>query len=43
MSQSIIHKKTLTVMLGFLVIGGLAALLGIYRAAKDTDSPAYFV
>jgi hypothetical protein len=43
MSQSIVYKKTLSVMLGLLFIGGLAAILGIYRVAKNTDSPACFV
>jgi hypothetical protein len=37
MKESIINKKILTVMFGFLFIGGVAAILGIFRAVKNTE------
>ena len=39
MKESTVNKKLLTVMLGFLFIGGAAAILGIYRVAKNTERP----
>lgn len=36
MKESITNKKILTVMYGFLFIGGVAAILGVLRAAKNT-------
>ncbi len=39
MNKSIINKNILIVMSGFLFIGGGAALLGIYRAAKNFERP----
>lgn len=39
MKESTINKKILTVMFGILFIGGAAAILGIYRAAKNTERP----
>jgi hypothetical protein len=39
MKESTINKKILTVMFGFIVIGGGAALLAIYRAPKNTGRP----
>jgi hypothetical protein len=43
MKESIINKKILTVMFSFLFIGGAAAILGIYRAAKNTERPLGYV
>lgn len=37
MKESIIDKEMLTVMFGFLFIGGVAAILGIIRAVKNTE------
>jgi hypothetical protein len=37
MKESTINIRLLTVMFGFLFIGGGAALLGIYSAAKNTQ------
>jgi hypothetical protein len=35
MKESIINKKLLRMMFGFIFIGGGAAILGIYHAAKN--------
>jgi hypothetical protein len=43
MKEAITKKKMLKVIWGFLFIGGLAAIIGIYRAPKSTENPAYFV
>jgi hypothetical protein len=43
MKESIISKKILTVMFGLLFVGGATAILGIYRAAKNTDPPLGYV
>jgi hypothetical protein len=37
------NKRMLKVVVGFLFIGGLAAIFGIYRAAKNTDRPPFYV
>ena len=39
MKESNINKKILTGIFGFLFIGGAATILGIYRAAKNTERP----
>jgi len=39
MKEPIINKKLLTVMFGFLFIGGGAALLGFFRAAQYPEPP----
>ncbi len=41
--ESIMNKKILTVMFGFLFLGGGAALLGICRAAKNAEGPLGYV
>jgi hypothetical protein len=43
MREPVTNKRMLKVMSGCLFIGGLAAIIGIYRAAKSTESPAYDV
>jgi len=39
MKESVINKRILRVMFGVLFIGGAAAILGIYRATKNTGRP----
>jgi hypothetical protein len=39
MKKSMINQKLLTVMLGFLFIGGGAALLGVYHLARNAELP----
>jgi hypothetical protein len=39
MKESIISKKILAVMFGLFFIGSAAAVLEIYRAAKNTERP----
>ncbi|MGA3288246.1 MAG: hypothetical protein ABSD46_12560 [Bacteroidota bacterium] len=43
MEESIVNKKILTVIFGLLFIGGAAAILEIYRTAKNTDRPLDYV
>ncbi len=43
MKESITNKRILKVMVGFLVIGGLAAIFRIYRAAKHPEMPSCYV
>ncbi len=43
MKESITSKKMMALMFGFLFIGGLAAIIGIYRKARNTESSAYYV
>jgi hypothetical protein len=37
MKKSIVNKKIPKIMLGFLFIGGVAFILGIFRAAKNNE------
>jgi hypothetical protein len=39
MKELTMSRRLLRVMFGFLFIGGGAALLGIYRAAKNAELP----
>jgi hypothetical protein len=39
MKESTMSRRLLRVMFGFFVIGGGAALVGIYRALKTTERP----
>jgi hypothetical protein len=41
--ESITNKNTLTVIFGFLFIGGVAAILGVLRAAKNTEHPLGYI
>lgn len=43
MKEPIINKKILTVMFGLLFIGSAAAILEIYRMAKNTERPLSYV
>jgi len=43
MKELIINKKILTVMAGLLFIGGVAAILEIYRTANKTEHPLGYV
>jgi hypothetical protein len=43
MKESIMNKKILAVMFGVIFMGGVAAILGIVRAAKTAVRPIDFV
>jgi phosphotransferase system glucose/maltose/N-acetylglucosamine-specific IIC component len=43
MQESISHKKIFAAMFSFFFIGCAAAILGIYRAAKNTERPLGYV
>jgi hypothetical protein len=38
MKESITNKRMLKVVFGFMLIGGLAAIIGIVRKARNTES-----
>jgi len=43
MNDPITNKRILKVMFGFLFIGGLAAIIGLYHKPRNTESSAYYV
>lgn len=43
MKEPIIDKKMLTVMFGFFFIGGVAAVLEIYRKVKNAERPLRYI
>jgi hypothetical protein len=43
MKESITNNKIVTLIIGALFIGGLVAIVGMYRSAKDDEHPPFYV
>jgi hypothetical protein len=43
MKEAITKNKIVTLVVGVLFLGGLAAMFGIYRAAKHDEHPSFYV